>query len=82
MSDIRTVIVEVVTSAVVNADGAALAEGLSFRDAGVDSLDLANIFLQVEERFGVRISDEDAMRLTDVDKIESFVAERSRATGH
>jgi acyl carrier protein len=41
----------------------------SLRDAGLDSLDMMNFFLGIEQKFGVKISDEDLTALDTVDSI-------------
>ena len=42
----------------------------SLLDAGVDSLDIANLLLAIEERCGVKIPDEEAL---DLDSLRSIV---------
>jgi len=48
-------------------------------DIGVDSLDLINILFRLEEKFGVKISDEDIdmLDLVQVEKLAEFVAEHA-----
>lgn len=45
-------------------------------DQGIDSLDMLNIFLQVEEVFHIKISDEDVDRLKTVNDLVDYVATR------
>jgi acyl carrier protein len=42
-------------------------------DYGLDSLDLSAIFLALEERYGIKISDEDFDRLNTVNRIVVFL---------
>lgn len=50
----------------------------SLIDAGVDSLDFANVLLAIEERFGVKIPDEDALEIDSLRKLAGYVAARLR----
>ena len=53
----------------------------SFReDLGADSLDLVELIMEFEERFGATISDEEAQQLTTVGQVVDYV-EKRRATG-
>ncbi len=47
------------------------------RDIGVDSLDLSGILLEVEEKYGVKVPDEDINRLQTIDNIVDYVNEKS-----
>jgi acyl carrier protein len=51
-------------------------EARALNDLGVDSLDMANALLEVQERFGVVIPDEELPRLQTIAAITSYVAER------
>ena len=42
-------------------------------DLGVDSLDLVGLLLEVEERFGVRITDYEAAQILTVSQAVSFI---------
>lgn len=48
----------------------------SFKDNGVDSLDVYTILLTVEEHLGTKFSDEESSRLNSVDDIVDAVAKR------
>jgi acyl carrier protein len=52
--------------------------GRSLKDLGVDSLDVASIFLTIQERLGVRVPDPEIDRLATVRAIAEYV---SRAGG-
>ena len=45
-------------------------------DQGIDSLDMLNIFLQVEEVFHIKIPDEDVDRLKTINNMVNYVATR------
>lgn len=42
-------------------------------DQGVDSLDMANIFLLLEEEFDVKIPDEDLALVQSIDQIVEYI---------
>jgi acyl carrier protein len=46
----------------------------SLEDAGLDSLDVVNFLLGIEETFGVKISDEDAEKLTTLNAYADHIA--------
>jgi acyl carrier protein len=46
-----------------------LGRSSSLLEAGVDSLDMANLLLIVEERYGLKIPDEEALQLNSVASI-------------
>ena len=43
------------------------------KDLGVDSLDIASIFLAIQEQLGVRVPDAEIDRLTTVQKIAAYI---------
>ena len=45
-------------------------------DLGIDSLDLVGVMLQVQDRFGVEIEDDDVVKLTTLEALTSYVAQR------
>lgn len=57
----------------LNLDIDALAADVAFRDQGVDSLDVSNLFLHVEEDFNVIVPDEDIDALNTIEKIVSYI---------
>lgn len=46
------------------------------RKAGLDSLDMMNVLLAIEEKFGVKIPDEDTAGLDSVDNITGYLQRR------
>jgi len=53
-----------------------IAVGASLVDAGIDSLDFANVLLTIEERYGVQIPDEQALELTSLGAMAEYVHAR------
>lgn len=51
-----------------------------FVDVGIDSLDVANIFLLVEEKYGVKISDEEVENLQSIAALLTFLNAEIPAT--
>jgi|GEM_PF-993367 len=45
-------------------------------DLGIDSLDLVGVMLQVQDRFGVEIDDDDVVKLTTLEALTTYVAQR------
>ncbi len=48
----------------------------SLTEAGVDSLDMANILLGIEEKYEVKIPDEDMDQLDSIDAIVKYLASK------
>lgn len=63
----------------LNLDIDALATDVTLRDQGVDSLDVSNLFLHVEEDFNITISDEDIDTLDTIEKIVSYIDSKKSA---
>lgn len=51
----------------------------AFDDAGLDSLDVATLLLEVQERYGLQISDDDAEKLDTIGKLVDYIAEHKAA---
>jgi acyl carrier protein len=49
------------------------------QDIGIDSLDLSGILLEIEEKFKIKIPDQDIERLETIDKIVEYVNEKTGA---
>jgi acyl carrier protein len=53
-----------------------LLRGISFREAGLDSLDIFNLVLAVESAAGLKIPDEDLGELRDLPSLASYLDRR------
>ena len=45
----------------------------TFQDLGVDSLDMVEMVMKLEEQFNIEINDEDAEKLTSIDQIVDYI---------
>jgi len=69
----ETDILSIIESAKISLDLSRLNGDTVFKDAGVDSLDMFNVFLGIEEHFGVTIPDEDIDQLKSVNEIVAYL---------
>lgn len=61
-------------------DAATIGEGTRFKeDLDADSLDLYELVMELEDRYGIAISEEQATRIKSVGDAVSFVVERAPA---
>ncbi len=51
----------------------------TMQDMGLDSLDLVEIVMELEDEFEMEISDEDAEKFTDVNSVVLYITERLSA---
>lgn len=56
----------------VDVDNLSPEESLS--DAGIDSLDMSSVFMNIEDKFGITIPDSDTSKLVSLAKIEEYIA--------
>jgi len=67
---------EIIKAINSRADIDTLKEDALLDDQGIDSLDMLNIFLQVEEVFHIKIPDEDVDGLKTINDVVDYVATR------
>jgi len=49
---------------------------VTFKEQGIDSLDMFNVFLLIEESLGVDVADDDVDQLTSLDAVVAYVEAR------
>lgn len=76
MSVSQKQIVSLIQSAGLAVDISTIKGDTPLRDAGIDSLDMMNVFLAIEEKFAIKIPDEDIGKLDTVDNIVHYVQDR------
>ncbi|MBE0499648.1 MAG: acyl carrier protein [Campylobacterales bacterium] len=64
---------EVIAEAEVLGDVSDLKNDLALRDQGIDSLDVVNVYLLLEERFDIKIPDEDLSQVRTVNDIIEYI---------
>lgn len=69
-------ILKILLDTVVFNDTSAIQYDSDFSENGVDSLDMSNILLMIEEKFKVKIPDDDIPQLTSVNAIAEYLANR------
>lgn len=69
----REEMLEIIDGAGVSVNVADIKCDLSFKKVGVDSLELMNVFLAIEQKFDIKIDDNDVNYLDSVDSIISYL---------
>jgi acyl carrier protein len=74
IEDVRTIIVEL-----LGVDAEKVVPAAKFReDLEADSLDLVELIMAFEEKFGGEISDEDAQKITTVGEAVTYIDEKMK----
>lgn len=72
IAKIKTIIVEK-----LGVDASSLSDNASFtNDLGLDSLDVLETFMEFEKEFSIKITDEDAEKLTTVGAVINYIVAR------
>jgi len=66
-------VIEIVNGIDTITDVSAIKNDTNFEDAGLDSLDRMNLFLDIEERYKIKIEDEDFNKLNCIDDIVLYL---------
>lgn len=64
---------EIITEADVLGDVAEMKSDIALSEQGIDSLDVVNVYLLLEEKFGVQIPDEDLEQVRTIDAIVEYI---------
>ena len=64
----------------LGADASGIVEGTRFKeDLEADSLDLVELVMELEDRYGIRIPDEEAVKILTVGQAADFVTAHAQA---
>lgn len=72
-----TTVREALKKSGVGLDFDTLPEHESFQSHGLDSMDMMNVFLEIEEAFGLKIPDDDIAQLDSIQSIINYLQEKS-----
>ena len=64
---------EIIEEAEVLGDASEMKNDLALSEQGIDSLDVVNVYLLLEEKFDVKIPDEDLDQLQTIDAIVTYI---------
>ena len=66
-------VVAIIDEAGVSVDVSSIQPSMSLVDAGVDSLEMMNVYMGIEDRFGIKIPDEDIDKLNSIENIVEYI---------
>jgi len=66
-------VVELIAACAIEVDTANLHDNVDLYGQGLDSLDMANLALRIEQRYGIDISPEQSLRLRTIRDFVDFV---------
>ena len=64
---------EVIAEAEVLGDANQMVNDVPLREQGIDSLDVVNVYLLLEEKFDIKIPDEDLEQVQTIDAIVEYI---------
>jgi len=64
---------EVIAEAEVLGDANEMKSNIALSEQGIDSLDVVNVYLLLEEKFDVKIPDEDLEQVQTIDEIVKYI---------
>jgi acyl carrier protein len=64
---------EIIAEAEVLGDVNNMANDIPLREQGIDSLDIVNVYLLLEERFNIKIPDEDLSQVQTIHTIVEYI---------
>lgn len=57
----------------VETDITTIEEEMTWKEAGIDSLEVMNVFLRIEEKFGIKIPDEEVDELNTIQATLAYI---------
>ena len=75
-ADVISIVLETVNGIEINESQGDTGRTLS--DLGIDSLDIAGIFLEIQEKLGVSVPDDDIDELDTIDKIVNYLDTKTK----
>lgn len=68
---------EVIAEAEVLGDASEMKNDIPLRDQGIDSLDVVNVYLLLEEKFDIKIPDEDLSQVRTISDIVEYINKKA-----
>lgn len=78
MSDIQETVTQILVEKIGIAPTEATLDANFIKDLGIDSLDYAEIVMEFEQTFNIRIPDSDAERLQTLGQAVSYIEEKTK----
>ncbi len=66
-------IFSIIVAAGVSVDTSKITPDIPFKEAGIDSLEMMNVFLGIEEKFEIQIPDDDIAQLDTISNIVTYL---------
>ena len=77
MADIQQQVTQILVEKIGIAETEATLDANFIKDLGIDSLDYAEIVMEFEQTFNIRIPDSDAERLQTLGQAVSYISEKT-----